>query len=145
MLLSLTSFAPLTSLIPKRASPRMEESLPSHQGNALLASKRRPLQIEETPSSNQRRATLTSMTCHPSHQRRATSRDRRPRLSAQGNMINYDARDFWRTDEGVCPYRWALFPIGKNHPNWLPLGTPPLGGGWVGFPSEVLLSNFKRI
>ncbi|WP_018910473.1 hypothetical protein [Prevotella veroralis] len=36
----------------------MEESLPSHQGDALFASKRRLLQIEETPSSNQRRATL---------------------------------------------------------------------------------------
>ena len=60
-------------------------------------------------------------------------------------MIDHDARDFWRTDEGACPYREALFPIGKNYLNWLPLGTFPLRGGWVGFPSEAFLSNFKRI
>ena len=24
----------------------------------------------------------------------------------------------------------------KNHPHLLPLGTPPLWGGWVGFPYE---------
>lgn len=47
MLLSLTSFAPIISLISKKASPRMEESLPSPQGDALFTSRERPLQIEE--------------------------------------------------------------------------------------------------
>ena len=35
-----------------------EERLSSQQGKALLHATERPLQIEETPSSNQRRATL---------------------------------------------------------------------------------------
>ncbi|EEX19973.1 hypothetical protein HMPREF0973_00113 [Prevotella veroralis F0319] len=26
----------------------------------------------------------------------------------------------------------------KNHSNRLPLGTPPLGGGWKGFPAECV-------
>ena len=43
---------------------------------------------------------------------------------------------FWRTDEGVCPYFVVLSSIEKTNPNQLPLGTPPLGGGWEGFPDE---------
>ena len=43
---------------------------------------------------------------------------------------------FWRTDEGVCPYFVVLSSIENTDPNSLPLGAPPLRGGWVGFPDE---------
>ena len=32
---------------------------------------------------------------------------------------------------------------GKNHSNRLPLGTPPLGGGWEGFPDEGVCPYFE--
>ena len=28
----------------------------------------------------------------------------------------------------------GIILIGNNHLNWLPLGTPPLWGGWEGVP-----------
>ncbi|EEX20068.1 hypothetical protein [Prevotella veroralis] len=71
----------------------MEESLPSHQGNALFASKRRPLQIEETPSSNQRRAALHINNVPPSHQQRAT--------------LHINDTPPVGTDALVCPHKGA--------------------------------------
>ena len=50
-----------------------------------------------------------------------------------------------RTDEGVCPYFWISIGIGENYPNQLPLGTPPLWGGWVGFPDEGVCPYFEKL
>ena len=78
-------------------------------------------------------------------------RDRRPRLSAllplHGIPLSYIPSFggawggslftvLWRTDEGVCPYFVVSSSIENTNPNWLPLGAPPLGGGWEGFPDE---------
>ena len=48
-----------------------------------------------------------------------------------------------RTDEGVCPYFWVSIGIGGNHPNQLPLGSPPLRGGREGFPDEGVCPYFE--
>ena len=50
-----------------------------------------------------------------------------------------------RTDEGVCPYFVALSSIENTDPDRLPLGTPPLWGGWVGFPDEGVCPYFVAI
>ena len=43
---------------------------------------------------------------------------------------------FWRTDEGRLSLLCGIPLDGKNHSNRLPLGTPPLWGGWEGFPDD---------
>ena len=48
-----------------------------------------------------------------------------------------------RTDEGVCPYFVVLSSIENINPNRLPLGAPPLGGGWVGFPADGICPYFE--
>ena len=48
------------------------------------------------------------------------------------------------TDEGVCPYFEALSLIGDIYPNQLSLGTPPLGGGWVGFPTRAFVPTSRH-
>ena len=50
---------------------------------------------------------------------------------------------FWRTDEGRLSLLCGISLDKKNYSNRLPLGAPPLGGGWVGFPDEGVCPYFE--
>ena len=53
-------------------------------------------------------------------------------------------RAFRRIEERLPSHQGnALFELKKLFPNSLPLGTPPLGGGWVGFPCFYVPLSLK--
>ena len=54
-------------------------------------------------------------------------------------------RDLQADRRGRLSLLYGINLAKKNDPNWLPLGTPPLGGGWEGFPSEGVCPYFVAL